>query len=809
MTFRLKLLGGAALFADEGPLSGRATQKRRIALLALLATGGEAGVSRDRLMAILWPESDSERGRHLLSDSAYRINQALGGEAIVAIGDALALNATRVSSDLAEFRAASDRGAWQAAVSLYGGPLLDGFHISDSAEFERWTDMERDRLANRYARAVEQLANERSRSGDAMGAVDAWRRLTTHDPLSARVALEYMKALDAAGDRAAAIRHARIHAALLEQELGAEPDPAVESHAAQLCAGPPTTAPAPRSESNAARDAAPDETPREPAAEVVGDSVTAGAAIRPGDRSDGQSRSSTDPPFGTDGGRKSRQSVLHRAAAAVRRQKAIAATSVIVLLASLALAVWAFERVGASNVPSTIAVLPFADLTPQAGQAYLSDGITEELITALSEVPGLRVAARTSSFAFKGKPADVREVGKQLGVEAVLEGSVRTSGDALRITAQLVSVRDGYPLWSETYERRMSDAFAIQDEIAGQIVRRLGRSRPPAGPPTGDGAAPQAVDPAAYDLFLKGRYAWHQRTEPGLLAAAEHLEEAVRRAPRYARAHAGLGEAYAVLGFYDYMDPSVAFPRAARAARRSLALDSGLASPHAILAYVALYYDWDFATAEGEFQRAIALDSSYSIAHQWYGNLLTAMGRFDEAERAMRRAMELDPLSLIANAALGWVHYYAGDYPRAIAQLDRTLDLNPDFELARMWKGQVYTALGRHDSAVVVLEDASRRAGRTALSLAVLAYARAASGDAAGARRLLEEVERRADDAYVPAFEIARVHVALGEPDRAIAWLERAATERAHSIAFLTVDPALVPLRGRPRFEKLVSLRTQ
>ena len=237
MTFRLKLLGGAALFADESPLSGRATQKRRIALLALLATGGEAGVSRDRLMAILWPESDSERGRHLLSDSAYRINQALGGEAIVAIGDALALNASRVSSDLAEFRAACDRGAWQAAVSLYGGPLLDGFHISDSAEFERWTDTERDRLANRYARAVEQLANERWRAGDAMGAVDAWRRLTTHDPLSARVALEYMKALDAAGDRAAAIRHARVHSALLDQELGAEPDPAVESYAAQLCAG--------------------------------------------------------------------------------------------------------------------------------------------------------------------------------------------------------------------------------------------------------------------------------------------------------------------------------------------------------------------------------------------------------------------------------------------------------------------------------------------------------------------------------------------------------------------------------------------
>ncbi len=315
------------------------------------------------------------------------------------------------------------------------------------------------------------------------------------------------------------------------------------------------------------------------------------------------------------------------------------------------------------------------------------------------------------------------------------------------------------------------------------------------------------MDPVAYDLFLKGRYAWHQRTAEGLRASARHMEEAVRLAPRYARAHAGLGEAYAVLGFYDYMDPGEAFPRAAKAARVALSLDPGLASPHATLGYVALYYDWDFASAEREFRRAIAADSSYSIAHQWYANLLTAMGRFDEAERAMRRAMEMDPLSLIANAALGWVHYYAGENERAIAQLDRTLELSPDFLLARMWKGQAYAAAGRFDSAIVVLEDAAQRANRTTLSLAVLAHARAAAGDGIGARKLLREADARAGHEYIPAFEIARVYVALGEELRALEWLERAAGEHAHSIAFLTVDPALAPLRGNPRFAKLVALR--
>lgn len=787
MTFRLKLLGGAAAFDGDAPLVGRATQRRRIALLALLAAGGETGMTRDRLMAILWPESDAERGRHLLSDSVYRINQALGGDSIVAIGDALALNAVKVTSDLAEFTAACERGAWAVAVSHYGGPFLDGFHVSEALELERWIETERDRLAQRYARAVEQLADQRAQAGDLAGAVEAWKRLTGHDPLSARAAVKFMEALDAAGERALAIRHARVHAALLEQELGVGPDAAVEAYAERLSTSPPRSEVGQRAAGHANRLREPDDGSRD-----------AATASDPLDREPIGSE-----PLGTQPG------LVRRAAVFLRERTRVAAVAGIIALSSLGLAAWAFSRAGAAGpAPSTIAVLPFADLTPQAGLPYLSDGITEELIFTLSQVPGLRVAARTSSFAFKGKPTDVRRVGEQLGVEMVLEGSVRISGDALRITAQLVSVKDGYPLWSETYERRMDDAFAIQDEMARQIVRRLGREEAVARDRPARAAVTAQVDPAAYDLYLKGRYAWHQRTEAGLLASARHMEEAVRRAPRYARAHAGLGEAYAVLGFYDYMDPSEAFPRAAAAARQALVLDSGLASPHATLAYVALYYDWDFGTAEYEFRRAIALDSGYSIGHQWYANLLTAMGRFDEAEREMRRAMELDPLSLIANAALGWVHYYAREPQRAITQLDRTLELNPDFVLARMWKGQAYVSLGRFDSALAVLDDAARRTDRTTLSLVVLAHARAASGDSSGARALLAEIDRRADESYVPAFEIARVHVALDDHARALDWLERAAAEHAHSIAFLTVDPALEPLRDNPRFGKLVRLRS-
>ena len=505
-----------------------------------------------------------------------------------------------------------------------------------------------------------------------------------------------------------------------------------------------------------------------------------------------------------------------RRRARVGRRVALAAGVAVTLLAGTA---WLGARrwrapeappAVVAAAPSTIAVLPFADRSPGAGQEYFSDGMTEELIATLARVEGLRVASRTSSFAYRDRGLDVRAVGAQLGVAAVLEGSVRRDGDRLRITAQLVSVADGWQLWSETYDRAADDAFAVQQEIASAIVQTL-RGRLVGG--VVDAAAPGGPDAAAYDLYLKGRhalylkgrYAWYSRTEEGLRSAASYFAQAVAQAPGYARAHAGLADAYAVLGFYDFLPPREAFPKADSAARRAAQLDPTLGGPHATLGYVALYHGWDFARAEAEFRRAVALEPNYSTAHQWYANLLTAAGRFDEAERTMRRAEEIDPLSLIAKAALAWVHYHAGDNAAAVAQARETLELDPDYAVAHLWGGWALQAMDSLDAAVAAHRRAVAVTDGAALYVASLARSLALAGERAEAERLLAGLGSRADGGgYVPSYEVAKVHLALGRADEALAWLERALDERSHSMAFLRVDPQLAPLRADPRFARLV-----
>ena len=754
----LKLLGGLSIEADGGPVTGRAAQRRRLALLALLAMARAGGQSRDRLIAHLWPEASQENGRSYLSDSVYRINQALGGEVIVAAGDELRLDAARLPNDVADFEAALTAGDFERAVTLYSGPFLDGFFLPDAPELERWSELERERLHRAFAEALESLAELAASGGDRPAAVGWWRRLAALDPYNSRIALRFMEALDAAGERAAAIQHARIHETLMREELEVEPDAGVSALAEVLRSG--------RAETGRTNAPAPEPTRDRP--EVLD-------VVRP-------------------------------------RPRARLATVTLVAAVTLALALGGLAQLrdGHGDDPAaggqalrSIAVLPFTSLSPDQADEYFSDGITEELIATLGRVSDLKVASRSSVFAYKGKPTDVREVGRRLGVDAVIEGSVRKAGSALRISAQLVSTASGYTLWSRVYDRELDDALVVQEEIAHAMVQTL--TGAPAGAVPVVPVATPSQTPEAYDLYLKGRYAWHQRTRAGLMRAIEFFERATALAPEYARAYAGLADAYAVAAFYDHLAPRTAYPRAEDAARRALRLDSTLAAPHATLGYILTYYHLDWVAAERSFGRAIALDPDYSTAHQWYANLLTVAARFDEAEREMRLAQEADPLSLIANAALGWSYYFAGRSEDALEQCRRTLALDADYQLAHLWGGWALESMGRLVEARAWIERAGTLAGgdiRTRLALARTL----ASLSPDSARAILRDAERLAARGdYIPSYEVAKVHLALGNRDSALRWLERAVEERSHSVAFLRVDPQLAALRRDERFERLAA----
>jgi serine/threonine-protein kinase len=463
-------------------------------------------------------------------------------------------------------------------------------------------------------------------------------------------------------------------------------------------------------------------------------------------------------------------------------------------------------RAGPPAPPAhSIAVLPLVNMSSERDNEYFSDGMTEELINVLAKIPGLRVAARTSAFAFKGKDQDVRRVGEQLGVATVLEGSVRRAGPRMRLTAQLINVADGYHLWSETYDREVADVFAVQDEIARTIVGAL-RVRLTGGADA-TLVQPQTADIEAYQLYLKGRYFWNKRTHENFWKAVELFQAAVRRDPDYALAYSGLADAYQSLGLSlvtGSVAPNEVQPRARAAALKALEIDEGLAEGHTSLACAKLTFDWDVPGAEREFRRAIELNPSYGHAHHWYSHALVSTRRFDESLAESRRALELESLSLVMNAHLGWHYFYARRFDDAIAQLHATLEMDPNWAYALYYLGLSYEQKGMYDEAA----DALRRAlavlpGALALQTD-LGHVLAAAGRPGEARATLEALRARAASGYVPSFYFARLHEALGQTDQAFEALHLATEERFDHMLALGVDPRWDPLRSDPRFSALL-----
>ena len=457
---------------------------------------------------------------------------------------------------------------------------------------------------------------------------------------------------------------------------------------------------------------------------------------------------------------------------------------------------------GAAPLASA-AVLPFVDLSPQKDQQYFSDGLTEELITSLSQVPGLRVAARTSSFQFKGQSPDVHEVGRKLDVGAVLEGSVRKSGNRLRVSTRLISVKDGYQLWSDSYDRDLSDVFAVQENIARSIVAALRVRLAPARDSAL--AARPTDDLKAYDLYLKGRFAWNLRNGSALKEAVRYLEQAVARDSTFGRAWAALADAYILVVPYAGGSPAATWRKAQAAARKALALDSTSAEAHTSLGYGTMIYGWDWPAAEQNFRRAIQADPSYATGHHWYGDFLAGRGRLDESLREMRRAHELDPLSRQIGAELGWVYYLMRRSDEAAAQIRQTLDLDPNYAQGHFRLGLVQIQQHHFPEAIASLKRAIDLGAFYSQAAAGLAFAYAASGNREAAMQIVNDLKRRSARELVPPVHIAMAYTGLDDATRGIEWLNRGIDQRDIYIPENFFDPLLDPLRKDPRFGRVLT----
>jgi len=460
-------------------------------------------------------------------------------------------------------------------------------------------------------------------------------------------------------------------------------------------------------------------------------------------------------------------------------------------------------RARRKDVIDSVAVLPFVNAGDDAEQDYLSDGITERLIDTLSQLPKLRVMARSTVFRFKGRDADPLATGRALDVRAVLTGRLARTGDTVRVQAELVDASTGFRLWGAQVDRTTRDLLEIEDVLAREICEHLRFKLNT--PEKKRVARHHTKDAEAYQAYLKGRFFWNKWTPDGMRAAIGFYETAIERDPSYAAAWCGIADAWGVLGNIKAVPPAEAFPRAKSAALRALELDRGLAEAHASLGFLRRFFDWEWSSAEREFREAVRLNPGYATGRRWYGQFLSGMGRHDEAIAEVRRALDLDPLSVIIHTALGDVLFYARRYDDAIAVYRKALELDPEFQAGHSDLARALEHSGRVDEAIKGYERAIALAGGSMADPSVgLANASAAAGRRDEALAVLEELKRRRDRQYVSPWGLASIYARLGESGSALEWLERAYDEHDSTLVWLKVHPRFDALRSEPRFVALM-----
>ncbi|HVS01693.1 MAG TPA: protein kinase [Thermoanaerobaculia bacterium] len=451
----------------------------------------------------------------------------------------------------------------------------------------------------------------------------------------------------------------------------------------------------------------------------------------------------------------------------------------------------------------SVAVLPFKNMSADPENEFFSDGLAEELTNDLAKVEGLKVASRTSAFAFKDKPDDVRQIGWSLGVKHIVEGSVRKASDRLRISVQMVNAVDGYHIWSETYDRRLDDIFALQDELARTIVGNLKVKLVGEGRPLGGRRYTDDVE--AYNLYLKGRYFWNRRYAAGLQKGMGFFQQAIERDPAFALPYAGLADSFNMLAFYNFLPPRQGFPKGQAAAHKALELDPGLAEAHASLGWARAFYDWDWEGAERSFERALAIDPEHGMAHFWRAFFLVAVGRTSDSLEAIKRARQIEPLSALVNGGTAYLLYFHRDPQRAIKEAEQALEMDSAFRAAHTFLGWNKILLGDLEGALEAWRAALDLMPGLTVAEGLVGYCRARLGDVEAAREIERDLADRREGPYVSPYAMAVLNLGLGERDRAFAWLDRAYDERNNFLGFLAVDPIFDEIREDRRFAELMA----
>ena len=702
MTVTVQLLGGPCLRAGDAPLSGPPAQRHRIALLALIVSAWPQPVSRDRAMAMLWPEKDLPSARRLLNLAVHVLRTALGEDAIASTGDGLLFNPSRASCDLHDLRAAIESDAADQVARLYTAPLLDGFHLDDSTEFGYWLDERRTELSHAYVGALLALAERQKQSGDLHGRVRTCLRLVAADPHSGAYAQALMRALDDAGDRIAALQHAADNARRRRADLELDPDPGVVALAERL-----RGMPAPKPE-----------------------------------------------PVTT-------------------------------------------ER----TQPPSVAVLPLLNMSGDPETELFADGVTEDVIAHLSKIRALKVISRNSVMRFKQRQQyTLKEIGTTLGATTLLFGSVRRSGDRVRIVAELVDAESDRHLWAETYDRHLTDIFAIQTDVALHIAAALKAEL------SRDEHIRVQKEPTndvlAYQSFQRGLEWYIKYTPESLAHAIEYFDRAIVRDPNFALAYANKALGYIELAENGSMQPDVAYKNALEAANHALRIDPDLGAAHCMMGYLKGVGEFDWKGAEEAFKRALELSPSSANTYDLYGRLCAALARYDEALELQRRAHELDPLAHRMDAVTTLLR--AGRFVEGLAAAQDAVEFDPNYDRARMTLGWAYFLNGNQAQGLAELERAVSMSRTNTLWLGQLGEAYAIMGNTKKARAILGELAERAKAAYVSPYHFAYVYTGLGDYDKAMDFLERAVAERTGPSYSIKGSFLLTALHEHPRFLALL-----